>query len=67
MTLRHPYLLAATEVTVKQFAKFVEATEYVTDGERFNGRGLRKTTSKRAAARNWTGGIRGTKRTTICQ
>jgi serine/threonine protein kinase len=36
VTLHHAYLLAATEVTVRQFGEFVAATEYATDAERFH-------------------------------
>ncbi len=40
--LGRAFLLAATEVTVSQFARFVEATEYVTDAERFGAMGAKR-------------------------
>lgn len=34
MTIERPFLLATTEVTIRQFRQFVKETGYVTDGER---------------------------------
>ena len=35
VTIPRPYLLGATEVTIGQFKKFVDATKYITQAERF--------------------------------
>lgn len=41
--LTKPFRLGATEVTIDQFRRFVEATRYVTETERFGGGNSRKT------------------------
>ncbi|HEX4132962.1 MAG TPA: SUMF1/EgtB/PvdO family nonheme iron enzyme [Pirellulales bacterium] len=35
VTIRQPYLIGSTEVTVAQFRKFVEASKYVTEAEQY--------------------------------
>jgi formylglycine-generating enzyme required for sulfatase activity len=37
VVITDPFLMASTEVTIGQFKKFVEATNYVTEGEKFGG------------------------------
>jgi serine/threonine protein kinase/WD40 repeat protein/formylglycine-generating enzyme required for sulfatase activity len=52
LRLDHPFHLGATEVTVGQFEKFVEATGYETEGERF-GTAQEPWTWKANAKLNW--------------
>ena len=39
MTITRPFRLSAVEVTAGRFRQFVEATQYVTDAERFHAHG----------------------------
>ena len=58
VTFKKPFYLGLTEVSVGQFRRFVEATGYLTDGERNNGSYMRDNTIKNAPWRfrenvNW--------------
>ncbi len=55
ITISRPFLLGATEVTIGQYRRFIKATDYVTETERFGG-GSSTSTEEEDASRktlNW--------------
>jgi len=56
VTLTKPFQMGATEVTIGQFRRFIDATNYVTDAESDGGGSYRVGANERRAEYIWNGG-----------